>query len=50
MSHMLKMTESMNMSCISDKVACAIKVNIKKTFMGTIVSCKCVCGQCTAVR
>ena len=29
----MKLTESANICCISDRVACTIKVNIKKTFM-----------------
>ena len=30
----MKLTESMNTCCTSDRVACTIKVNIKETFMG----------------
>ena len=30
----IKLTESMNICYISDKVACTIKVNVEKTFMG----------------
>ena len=30
----MKLTESTNICCISNKVACTIKVNVKETFMG----------------
>ena len=30
----MKLTESMNTCCTSDRVASTIKVNIKETFMG----------------
>ena len=30
----MKVTESINICCIIDRVACTIKVNIKETFMG----------------
>ena len=30
----MKLTESTNICCTSDRVACIIKMNIKETFMG----------------
>ena len=30
----MKLTESKNICCTSDRVTCTIKVNIKETFMG----------------
>ena len=30
----MKLTESTNICCTSDRVTCTIKVNIKETFMG----------------
>ena len=46
----MKLTESMNICYISDKVACTIKMNIKETFMGNDSFWKCFCGEWTAVR
>ena len=30
----MKLTESANTCCISDRVGCTVKINIKETFMG----------------
>ena len=30
----MKLTESTNICCTSDRVVCTIKVNVKETFMG----------------
>ena len=38
----IKSTKSTNICYLSDKIACTIKMNIKKTFMGS--------GEWTAVR
>ena len=46
----MKLTESMNICDVSDKVACTIKMNIKETFMGNDSFWKCFCGEWTAVR
>ena len=46
----MKLTESTNICCISDRVPCTIKVNITQTIMETMVSCKRLCGEWTAVR
>ena len=46
----MKLTESINICYISVKVACTTKVNMKETFMGNNGSCKCLCGEWTAVR
>ena len=45
----LKSTESTNTCCISDRVACKIKVNIKETFMGKDGFLQILCGEWTAV-
>ena len=40
----------MNISYVSDKVVCTIKIDAKETFMGNYSFLKCLYGQWTAVR
>ena len=46
----MKLTESMNLCHISDRVACTFKIDIKETFMGNDSFLTCLCGEWTAVR
>ena len=46
----MKLTESMKICYVRDTVACTIKMNIKKTFIGNDSFRKCFCGKWTAVR
>ena len=41
----MKLTESTNICCTSDKKTCTIKVNIKETFMGNDGNVYLVNGQ-----
>ena len=45
----MKLTESMNICYVSDRVACAIKRNVRETFMGNYSFRKCLYGEWTAV-
>ena len=44
----MKLTESINICCTSDRSVCTVKVNIKERFM--MNSCKFLYGQWTAAR
>ena len=46
----MKLTESMNICYVSDRVACTIKIDVKETFMGNDSFVKCLCGEWAAVR
>ena len=46
----IKLTESMNICYVSVWVSQTIKVNIKETSWETMVSCKCLFGECNPVR
>ena len=46
----MKLTESTNICCTSDRVNCAIEVNIKELLWEMMVSRKCFYGEWTAVR
>ena len=46
----MKLTESMNICYVSDRVHFAIKMNVKETFMENDSFCICLCGERTAVR
>ena len=43
----MKLTESTNICCTSDRLVCTIKVNIKERLIGND---KCFCGKWNAVR
>ena len=43
----MKLTESTNICCTSDRLVCTIKVNIKERLIGND---KCLCGKLNAVR
>ena len=45
----MKLTESINICYISVRNTCTTKANMKETFMGNDGSCKCLCGEWTAV-
>ena len=45
----MKLTESTNICYVSDRAACAIKMNVKETFMGNDSFHKCLYGEWTAV-
>ena len=44
----MKLTESMNICCVSDRVTCTIEIDVKETFMRNDSFLK--CGEWTAVR
>ena len=46
----IKITESMNICYVSDKVACTIEVNVKEAFVGNDSFHKCLYDEWTAVR
>ena len=46
----MKLTESMNICYVSDRVACFIKIDVKETFMENDSFLKCLSGKWTAVR
>ena len=46
----MKLTGSMNICCFSDKVACAIKIDAKETFLRNNSFLKCLCDKWTAVK
>ena len=43
----MKLTESTNICCTSDRLVCTIKVNIKERLIGNDI---CFCGKWNAVR
>ena len=45
-----KLTETTSICYASDRVACTIKMNVKKTFMRNDSFCKCLYDEWTAVR
>ena len=46
----MKLTESMSICYVSDRVACTNKIDVKEIFMGDDSFLKCLCGEWTAVR
>ena len=46
----MKLTESMNIYYVSDRVACAVNMDVKETFMANDRFSKCLCSEWTAVR